>query len=527
MKFLTLASTLSTLTLVSAFPKDGVYRRQVVTNSTLPLSGSGANSAVPRSANSSSVSTTPTGNGNNAPVPATTTTQQFYTYTTVISSTATQVFQIPINGNGAVSPGQGVVPVAPGSGGVAPAPGGNAGNAPAGNGVTTVFVTRATLTTTVGNGQCVCATPAVTATGVIPVTVQTQVVVGGSTYTTSGVQTTIAPFVFQNGQAAAVTPVVTTTVTALPNGGAGAVAGAGQQLQTITIPASGSTPAYIVVVLVTVTNNYIPVVAPVPTGNGGNAGAPFGNSSATIQPIFPSSASSLSALVTSSSGILTTIPISSATGSVANGNTAIPQTTATTAVTPTTTNTAQATGACPTLSSVGANPRSTDQEFIQALLCQHNQYRTRNQAAPLVWDPNLAAVALAAVQYNLANNQGVDLTHTYQFNPAGNPYGENLGALGGAYNNYQHNVWDWYNEINSYSFANPGFSASTGHFTQLVWASSTALGCAAGYSADGQRHIIACEYNPPGNYAGEYQANVLPTNNNIAFPAEPAYIIPN
>lgn len=541
MKFFTLASTLSTLTLVSAIPND-VYRRQVNTNSSsisgsasiiapslsfngtgptiLPSGGSG-NAPGSRSLNSSA----PSGGAGNAPVPASTTTQQFYTYTTIISSTATQVFQVPINGAGAVAPGS----QNPGSSNPGSSPNnGGSGNAPVANGgagnaagVTTVFVTQATLTTTVGNGQCVCATPAVTATGVIPVTVQTQVVLGASTYTTSGVQTTIAPFVFQNGQAVPVTPVVTTTVTPVPNG-AGAVAPVGQQFQTITIPASGSTPAYVVVVLVTVTNNYIPVVAPVPTGNGGNAGVPFANTTTSA-----TSASSVSAILSSVSGTLTTIPVASATGQATAAQTSVPFTTATTAIVPTTTNTAQATAACATLTNVGSSPRVSDAAWIDALTCQHNQYRTRNQAAALTWSDALAQVALAAVNYNLQFNTGTDLTHTANFNPAGNPYGENLGVLTGDYNNYQHNVWDWYNEINQYSFANPGFSSATGHFTQVVWASSTLVGCAGGSSADGQRHVIACEYSPPGNYLGQFQNNVLATNENIAFPAEPPYIIPN
>jgi hypothetical protein len=36
----------------------------------------------------------------------------------------------------------------------------------------------------------------------------------------------------------------------------------------------------------------------------------------------------------------------------------------------------------------------------------------------------------------------------------------------------------WYDEISLYNYNNPVFSSGTGHFTQMVWKSSTALGCA-------------------------------------------------
>jgi hypothetical protein len=35
-----------------------------------------------------------------------------------------------------------------------------------------------------------------------------------------------------------------------------------------------------------------------------------------------------------------------------------------------------------------------------------------------------------------------------------------------------------YNEVQYYSWSNPGFSQNTGHFTQVVWKSTSQLGCA-------------------------------------------------
>ena len=66
----------------------------------------------------------------------------------------------------------------------------------------------------------------------------------------------------------------------------------------------------------------------------------------------------------------------------------------------------------------------------------------------------------------------------------------------------------WYGEFTDpgYNFANPGFSHGTGHFTQVVWASTQKLGCgsAGGY--------VTCRYDPPGNMnmPGYFEKNVLP-----------------
>ncbi|XP_070548660.1 uncharacterized protein [Ptychodera flava] len=59
----------------------------------------------------------------------------------------------------------------------------------------------------------------------------------------------------------------------------------------------------------------------------------------------------------------------------------------------------------------------------------------------------------------------------------------------------------WYDEIKDYNYDD--FKKSTGvvgHFTQVVWADSSKLGCASTVDIKGNTQI-ACEYDPPGNYA--------------------------
>ena len=64
----------------------------------------------------------------------------------------------------------------------------------------------------------------------------------------------------------------------------------------------------------------------------------------------------------------------------------------------------------------------------------------------------------------------------------------------------------WYNEIDKYNFTNPGFSMETGHFTQVVWKSSQRIGC--GISNNGSEFYGVAQYDPPGNFIGEFEQNV-------------------
>ena len=91
-------------------------------------------------------------------------------------------------------------------------------------------------------------------------------------------------------------------------------------------------------------------------------------------------------------------------------------------------------------------------------------------------------------------------------------YGENLAMGTTGYMPAEAVVDMWHAEVGDYDFANPGFGMSTGHFTQLVWRNTTQLGCASAQCAAKNMTIWVCNYDPPGNYEGEYPAQVLPAS---------------
>lgn len=137
-----------------------------------------------------------------------------------------------------------------------------------------------------------------------------------------------------------------------------------------------------------------------------------------------------------------------------------------------------------------------------AILDAHNARRAAHCAPPLAWSDALAGTAQRWADH-LAQS-GCGLEHSES------SYGENLAAGTTGTLSPEDVVEMWYAEREGYSFARGGFSMDTGHFTQVVWAGSTQLGCAMAHCDD--LDIWVCNYDPPGNMDGEYQANVHPTS---------------
>ncbi|MCB9559812.1 MAG: hypothetical protein H6708_05335 [Kofleriaceae bacterium] len=137
-----------------------------------------------------------------------------------------------------------------------------------------------------------------------------------------------------------------------------------------------------------------------------------------------------------------------------------------------------------------------------AMLAEHNRYRAAHCAPALTWSDKLAGVAQAWADH--LRDDGCAFEHSRT------RYGENLaagttGALPPA-----DVVAMWYRERDAYDFARGGFSGKTGHFTQVVWAETTAVGC--GMSQCDGLDVWVCNYDPPGNVDGGYRDNVKPTS---------------
>jgi len=161
---------------------------------------------------------------------------------------------------------------------------------------------------------------------------------------------------------------------------------------------------------------------------------------------------------------------------------------------------------------VTAEPQISDAEMenIKATcLAEHNAKRNLHRNTPsMTYDMDLAKRAQTYAEYLRDNNQWKhDAFRTYNGYETG--VGENLyWSSSGSGVSSNNAVASWYNEIYNYNFAtgtklNDG---KIGHFTQLVWDSSTKLGCGVAKSAGGT--YVVSRYLPAGNTVGQYTQHV-------------------
>ena len=126
----------------------------------------------------------------------------------------------------------------------------------------------------------------------------------------------------------------------------------------------------------------------------------------------------------------------------------------------------------------------------------HNSVRANSNAEPLGWSNELAFLA-----YQWAG--ACNFEHTWG---SLGPYGENIAAGTGSFTIVDA-VDMFVQDAEDFDLLDPSYS----DFTQVVWQSTTELGCAYA-SCDGIFDSTAtmhvCFYNPPGNIVGELLSNI-------------------
>lgn len=183
-------------------------------------------------------------------------------------------------------------------------------------------------------------------------------------------------------------------------------------------------------------------------------------------------------------------------------------TTVTDATTTPTTNGTTTPATTATTATTSSPSSSVPTNFADAMVYWHNQYRSLHGVPNVTWNQTLA---------DYAANYATQCSTSHSGSPY---YGENLAY--GGYTNPSYYIYLWYNEIQNYNFSNPGFSKTTGHFTQVVWKDSIQIGCgwvsscASTLGVD-YPNYLACEYYPYGNVDGEYVTEVpAPTSSATA-----------
>jgi uncharacterized protein YkwD len=131
-------------------------------------------------------------------------------------------------------------------------------------------------------------------------------------------------------------------------------------------------------------------------------------------------------------------------------------------------------------------------EFIDA----HNRWRADVGIPPLKWSDDLENYAGEWAVENGKKN--CKMVHRTQ-----NEYGENLYWSSGMAFSPKGAVDSWGSEIKDYKGEVVGKSNGVvGHYTQIVWRTTTEVGCAAFQC--GSALLVVCNYNPPGNWVGQH-----------------------
>lgn len=142
------------------------------------------------------------------------------------------------------------------------------------------------------------------------------------------------------------------------------------------------------------------------------------------------------------------------------------------------------------------------QAFDDRLLAAHNRERLAVGAAPLSWDPQLAASARRWAKHLAATN-----TFVHSNQPGSESEGENLWAGTAGFYQPERMVGLWAAEKRYYKVgvfpnnSSTGNVADVGHYTQLIWARTERVGCALAHGTE--EDFLVCRYKRAGNVVGE------------------------
>lgn len=142
------------------------------------------------------------------------------------------------------------------------------------------------------------------------------------------------------------------------------------------------------------------------------------------------------------------------------------------------------------------------------IVALHNKYRTEVRVPPVKWS-DIVQKSAEGWALHLAEDEGLRLVHA----SSKNLYGENLsGGPGvwstdrGAYTALEFAVVSFGNEKKYYRDIPVSVDSNFykyGHYTQIVWRTTTEIGCAVGKRKDIPGYVVVCRYNPAGNIVGQ------------------------
>ncbi len=140
-------------------------------------------------------------------------------------------------------------------------------------------------------------------------------------------------------------------------------------------------------------------------------------------------------------------------------------------------------------------PTPVDASFAARITAEHNVIRAKYDLPPLQWDRALADRAQEWAD-KLALFAKLPPDHRDDTS-----IGENIIWGGSGALTPQSVVARWAGEAANYNIATNTCAdgKSCLHFTQVVWSTTTKVGCGKARTADGMTDFVVCDYSPPGN----------------------------
>nr|XP_020660050.1 glioma pathogenesis-related protein 1-like [Pogona vitticeps]XP_020660058.1 glioma pathogenesis-related protein 1-like [Pogona vitticeps]XP_020660066.1 glioma pathogenesis-related protein 1-like [Pogona vitticeps] len=155
-------------------------------------------------------------------------------------------------------------------------------------------------------------------------------------------------------------------------------------------------------------------------------------------------------------------------------------------------------------------PGIEDQRFIEECVRVHNNFRSNvnppaSNMKRMSWDHQLAIIAKDwAKNCQFVHNPDLMVPHKAHSQFAN--VGENIWAGSLTSFNVTLALTNWFDETSSYEYDTQKCDKICGHYTQMVWATSYRVGCAAQFCPKLQNYtgsdavLFICDYGPAGNF---------------------------
>lgn len=141
-----------------------------------------------------------------------------------------------------------------------------------------------------------------------------------------------------------------------------------------------------------------------------------------------------------------------------------------------------------------SGPRPRRMVLDHSFLALQNSIRSSVGEPPLVWSARLTNAAQKWANHLIS-------IRAFKHRRSGG-YGENLYEIIGGKATPRDVVSAWADEVRDYNPRTNSCSSGVdcGHYTQIVWSTTRAVGCA--FATDPSRQVWVCEYYPAGNVIG-------------------------